>query len=133
MEDQKAWDIWMENEWRSGRDPYKSGDCPLIGNQTVKNQQDKVQQMVYMQSEINANLLSVLGAVNRHFLREQGVNKPDCYFYHIEHQMGAQIAICTYRNQGLGHCPCNTCDKYISRREVSKLAREKVNCVDEDI
>lgn len=35
MEDQRAEEIWWENEWRSGRDPSKSCGCPI--NAPVSN------------------------------------------------------------------------------------------------
>ena len=52
--------------------------------------------------------------------------KTDCYFYEEVQDMAAHIPTCNYHGE-LGYCPCENCHKYISRREVFEMVKEKVD------
>lgn len=113
MEDQRAEEIWWENEIRSGRDPSKYGSCPM-----------DIPVPVYP-TQYMPFTLSFFGMCGCGVPRK--ATKEDCYFYHEEHQMGATIPTCSYHNNGLGDCPCEGCKKYIARSEVCKMVKESVD------
>lgn len=46
--------------------------------------------------------------------------KTDCYYYHEEQDMGAHIPTCN-RYCRLGYCPCESCDKYLSKKVLDKV------------
>lgn len=50
--------------------------------------------------------------------------RADCYYHYEEHQMGATIDCCFKKGKCLGDCPCEGCDSYISKAEVSKIIAE---------
>lgn len=52
--------------------------------------------------------------------------KTDCYFYHEEPGMGAHIPSCNYFSK-LGYCPCEECNKYISKSNIDGIVREFVD------
>lgn len=110
MEDQRAEEIWWENEIRSGRDPSKYRGCPMGIPATSYH----IQYMPYTLS-----FFGMCGCSG-----PQKIVKEDCYFYHEEPQMGATIPTCSYHNKGLGDCPCEECKKYISRSDVYKMVKE---------
>lgn len=113
MEDQRAEEIWFENEWRSGRDPSQYGGCQLIDN-------------IHLPPPVYPfmNLFAFSCACGAMQKRE---HKKDCFFFREEHHMGATIPTCSYNNGGLDVCPCESCNKYISRADVYKLAVSKVD------
>ena len=53
-------------------------------------------------------------------------HKTDCYFYEEVQDMAAHIPTCNYHGK-LGYCKCEDCPKYISSKEVFRMAREKVD------
>lgn len=56
---------------------------------------------------------------------EKNECKTDCYFYHVEKDMGANIELCCYNDERWRKriCPCKDCTNYISNSEVSKIIR----------
>lgn len=113
MEDQRAEEIWWENEIRSGRDPSKYGRCPM-------DIPAPVYQTQYMPFTLSFFWMCGCGI-------PQKTTKEDCYFYHEEHQMGSTIPTCSYHNKGLGDCPCEGCKKYIAQSEVCKMVKKAVD------
>lgn len=57
--------------------------------------------------------------------------KKDCYFYTEEFDHPAIIAWCAYHRQ-YGVCPCEKCDKYISKNHMDKLARYIADLPEQD-
>lgn len=55
----------------------------------------------------------------------QPKEKEDCYFYHGEYHMGGTIPTCNYYEK-LGYCPCEGCNKYVPRKEVSRRVFQAV-------
>lgn len=108
MEDQRAEEAWFENEWRSGRNPSDYGECPIS---------------IPKPTPYNFQYPAFCGCG----IQMPKKYKEDCYFYCEEHQMGATIPYCSYHNGGLGYCPCDNCDKFISRADVYKSAKDMVN------
>ena len=58
----------------------------------------------------------------------RGVNyknpyREDCYFYHSEPSMGGHISCCKL-HRGLGNCPCENCDKYLSKSYAFNIVIE---------
>lgn len=51
--------------------------------------------------------------------------KRDCCFYHEEPDMGAHIPTCKCYAI-LGYCPCDKCEKYLSKFEADKAVRKYV-------
>ena len=49
--------------------------------------------------------------------------KEDCYFYGETHDMGAIIRFCTREKIEWGHCPCEKCDRFLSKEEVNRVVR----------
>ena len=49
--------------------------------------------------------------------------KEDCYFYGETHDMGAIIRFCTREKIEWGYCPCEKCDRFLSKEEVDRVAR----------
>lgn len=49
----------------------------------------------------------------------QPKEREDCCFYHGEYHMGGTIPTCNYYEK-LGYCPCESCNKYVPRKEVSE-------------
>lgn len=49
--------------------------------------------------------------------------KEDCYFYGETRDMGAIIRFCTREKIEWGHCPCEKCDRFLSKEEVDRVAR----------
>lgn len=49
--------------------------------------------------------------------------KEDCYFYGETNDMGATIRFCTREKIEWGHCPCEKCDRFLSKEEVDRVAR----------
>jgi len=45
------------------------------------------------------------------------MKKEKCYFYSEFHDMGASIPCCSLHD-GLGVCPCEDCDKFLSRADA---------------
>lgn len=115
MEDQRAEEIWWENEIRSGRDPNKYGHCPM-DNPTP----------FYPTQYMPFTFLGRCGFSTPY----KEIIKEDCYFYYTEHQMGAIIPTCSYYNNGLGNCPCDGCKKYITKSDVYKLVKESIDIKD---
>lgn len=52
--------------------------------------------------------------------------RKDCYFFEDVPDMGCHIPTCNYHEK-LGYCPCESCDKYINRKEVFKVIKEYVD------
>ena len=48
--------------------------------------------------------------------------KTDCYYYHEEQDMGAHIPTCN-RYCRLGYCPCEACDKYLSKGKADDILK----------
>jgi hypothetical protein len=48
------------------------------------------------------------------------MTREDCYFYFEEHDMGARIPCCT-RHEGLGNCPCDGCEKYLTKADAARI------------
>lgn len=111
MEDQRAEEIWFENEWRSGRNPNRYGGCPMI---------DNIPPPVYPTIDF-FSFSCACGAMQKENY------KKDCFFFREEHHMGATIPTCSYHNGGLDFCPCENCNKYINKADVYKLAVNKVD------
>lgn len=144
MEDQRAEEVWFENEWRSRRDPSRYGGCPLKDNvqpmpsvypdnnfaliiQFMAEAWRKSGQMSFPPPDDPSwNYPSCCGCSAK---REQS-HKSDCYFYGEEHHMGATIPTCSYHNGGLDVCPCENCNKYISKSDVHKLIKMKADEAD---
>lgn len=114
MEDQRAEEIWWENEFRSGRDPSKVCGCPI-------NIQPPTYPITYPSYNSFALAFALCGR------QERMTYKNDCYFYHEEKDMLATIPVCSYHKKGLGYCPCDSCQKYISNADVYKMAKDAVN------
>ena len=55
---------------------------------------------------------------------DSNMKKENCFYYFEEHDMGAHIPCCKI-NQGLGNCPCENCDSYLSRNNAYKLMEEQ--------
>lgn len=53
--------------------------------------------------------------------------KEDCYFYGEEHDMGATIRFCTREKIEWGYCPCEKCDRFLSKEEADKIVRSNIN------
>ncbi|MDE6763714.1 MAG: hypothetical protein K2J73_08560 [Oscillospiraceae bacterium] len=51
--------------------------------------------------------------------------KENCYFYEAVRDMGATIPTCNYYAK-LGYCPCEDCNKYISKSTVFEMVKNKV-------
>ena len=49
--------------------------------------------------------------------------KEDCFYYREEKQMGATIPCCS-KHSGLGNCPCENCDKYLSKADAYRIVEE---------
>ena len=56
-------------------------------------------------------------------INDKNPYKDDCYFYHEENQMGAIIKCCSLHG-GLGNCPCENCDKHLSRHDAFDIVME---------
>lgn len=110
MEDQRAEEIWWENEIRSGRDPSKGCGCPM----------SFPTEPTYPTYNPFALLWMLCGRQNPPY-------KTDCYFCHEERQMGGIIPTCSYHNKGLGYCPCENCKKYISKTDALKIVKDIVD------
>lgn len=110
MEDQRAEEIWWENEIRSGRNPRQGCGCPM-------NFPPEPTYPTY-----NPFALLLMLCVGQNL-----PHKTDCYFYAEERQMGGIISTCSYHNKGLGYCPCEGCKKYISKSDVSNIIKETVD------
>ena len=54
---------------------------------------------------------------------ESSKYKEDCYFYGETRDMGATIRFCTRGEIEWGHCPCEKCDRFLSKEEVDRVAR----------
>jgi len=54
---------------------------------------------------------------------ESSKYKEDCYFYGETQDMGAIIRFCTREEIKWGYCPCEKCDRFLSKEEVDKVAR----------
>lgn len=52
--------------------------------------------------------------------------KEDCYFYYNVKDMGANISCCNL-HKGLGNCPCENCDKFLSKSDAFKVILDCVN------
>ena len=53
--------------------------------------------------------------------------KEDCYFYGETHDMGATVRFCTRGEIEWGHCPCEKCDRFLSKEEADKIIRSSIN------
>lgn len=114
MEDQRAEEIWWENERRSGRDPGKTCGCP------VSFPPEPTYPITYPAYNPFALLWMLCGC-------QKPLHKTDCYFYFEERQMGGSIPTCSYYNKGLGDCPCEGCKKYVSNADISNIVKETVD------
>jgi len=48
-----------------------------------------------------------------------------CYFYSEYHDMGASIPCCSLHD-GLGVCPCEDCDKFLSRADAFDIVLKHI-------
>ena len=61
-----------------------------------------------------------------HVQRIESVEKKrGCYFYSEVHDMGASIACCGL-NEGLGNCPCEECDKFLSKSDAFDIVLKHI-------
>lgn len=114
MEDQRAEEIWWENEIRSGRNPRQGCGCPM------SLPPEPTYPITYPVYNSFALPWMLCGC-------QKSLYKTDCYFYAEERQMGGIILTCSYHNKGLGYCPCEGCKKYISKSDVSNIIKETVD------
>jgi len=54
------------------------------------------------------------------------MKKEKCYFYSEFHDMGASIPCCNLHD-GLGVCPCEDCDKFLSRADAFDIILNHIN------
>lgn len=52
--------------------------------------------------------------------------KEDCYFYGEMHDMGATIRYCSREEIKWGYCPCDKCDKYLSKTGATEIIRKHI-------
>lgn len=51
------------------------------------------------------------------------MKKKDCFYYFEHQEMGSSTPCCT-NNYGLGNCPCEKCNDYISKSDSHKIIRK---------
>lgn len=61
---------------------------------------------------------------------EMNVMREDCYYYTEDMDMGAIIKTCLLQGT-FGSCPCNGCDKFISKYDVFKIVKEHTSHEDQ--
>lgn len=54
-------------------------------------------------------------------------HKEKCFFFESVQDMGAHIPTCSYYSEGLGHCPCKDCDKFIDKSEAAAIVRDFID------
>lgn len=59
-------------------------------------------------------------------LQEGNMLKRDCFFCQDYQDMGATVYTCDYHKQ-YGYCPCEECDKYVSKGTASNFIRDMVD------
>ena len=59
-------------------------------------------------------------------IRTAPIHKEDCFFFENVQDMGSRIPTCSYHSQGLGFCPCESCEKYISNSTAYNIIKAEV-------